>query len=85
METTLILFVYVIVLSKWSFWPIFDEKVKGGQNIENSQQVPLDFLEVHVLSNLNPFLWKLQPVGAVTNNERKNDENLETPIETNNQ
>ena len=58
MKIILILFVYVILSSKWSLKkPIFDQK--GGQNFENSKKVPLDISEIHVVSKFGPIPMKI--------------------------
>ena len=60
MKITLILFVYVILSSKWSLKkPIFDQK--GGRNLkfQKIQKVPLDILEIHVVSEFGPIPMKI--------------------------
>ena len=55
MKITLILFVCVIFSSKWSLKNAFLTK-KGvkNQNFEKSKKVPLDILEIHVVSKFGP-------------------------------
>ena len=77
MKITLILFVYVIFSSKWSLKkPIFDQKGGQIQNFKKSKKVPLDILEIHVVSKFGPIPMKIAACRCCderTNNEQTTD------------
>ena len=76
MKITLILFVCVIFSSKWSLKNAFLTK-KGvkNQNFKKSKKVPLDNLEIHVVSKFGPIQMKIAAcrccyIRTTTNNDR---------------
>ena len=77
MNITLILFVHVIFSSKWSLKHQFLTK-KGvkNQNFKKSKKVPLDNLEIHVVSKFGPIQMKIAAcrccyIRTTNNNERQ--------------
>ena len=80
MKITLILFVCVIFSSKWSLKNAFLTK-KGvkNQNFEKSKKVPLDILEIHVVSKFGPIPMKIAACRCC-DEQRTNDRHLIPPI-----
>ena len=60
MKITLIIFVCVIFPSKWSLKsPFLTQKGVKNQNFKKSKKVPLDILEIHVVSKFGPIPMKI--------------------------
>ena len=70
MKIILIVFVYVILSSEWSLKKtIFDQK--GGQNSKKSKKVPLDILEIHVVSKFDPILMKIVACSSLEHKQQQ--------------
>ena len=82
MKITLILFVHVILSSKWPLKSLFLTK-RGVkiQNFKKSKKVPLDILEIHVVSKFGPIPIKIAACRCCyeqqTNNKRTNERTTE--------